>query len=494
MLAAIRLITVERMARWRTALILRPMLSRIALNHAAVRWLPIVAFALLLSTSKMPSQLELIYKSGVLTVVSRNSSTTWQQDAHGDSGFEYDLANAFAQQLGVRLVMQSADNLPQLLGSLAEPNGPALAAAGLIISDMRQTRLRFSAPYLRVSTEVVYKRGTPPPKRPEDLVGKRIGVIQNSHQAELLGRLKERLPDLSFEQFAEQEVADLLQMVDKGRLDLTLISSNGLAIHQIYFPKVRVAFELAGGDGQIAWAINSADDGSLLKAVNQFLAEAEENGTLQKLKNRYYGHIDVLGYAGALSFARHLEKRLPLYEDYFRAASEETGLDWRLLAAVSYQESLWQPEATSKTGVRGLMMLTNDTAADMGVEDRLNPAQSIQGGSRYLAQIKNRLPQTIKEPNRTWFALAAYNIGLGHLHDARALAQAEGLNPDRWSDVMPMLPLLMQKQWHEKTRYGYARGGETVHYVHSVRRYYDILRWMKETPTTETTLAASQEN
>ncbi|KXU39116.1 murein transglycosylase [Ventosimonas gracilis] len=475
-LTAIRLMVFKRMAQWGVDR------ARCAQLQRAIRyWWPFVAMGLL-STSKPLSTLEQIHRSGVLSVISRNSPSTWFQDQDGDHGFEYELAKAFAEHLGVRLSMQSAGNLQQLLDSLDRANGPMLAAAGLVISEPRQARVRFSVPYLPISTQVVYRRGDAPPKRPEDLPGKRIGVIQNSHQAERLSVLQEQLPNLSFEQFTALEVGDLLRMVDEGQLDLTLVSSNSLAIHQVYFPKVRVAFELEGGDGQLGWAVGNRDDGSLLAAVNQFLQQAEANGLLEKLKNRYFGHIDVLGYVGALRFARHLEQRLPRYQAYFRKAGEQTGLDWRLLAAVGYQESLWQPEATSKTGVRGLMMLTLNTAEEMGVVNRLNAAQSIKGGSQYLAQIKSRLPPSIEEPDRTWFALAAYNIGLGHLEDVRTLAQDEGLNPNLWAEVRPLLPRLSQKQWYQKTRYGSARGGETLHFVRSVRRYYDILRWMNDAP------------
>jgi len=465
--------------------------DKISLKTSRLCWL-LIAIGLLLHASKPPSLLNQIQKNGALVVISRNGPSTWFVDKDGNHGFEYELVKAFAEHLGVRLLMQPSDNLQQLMNSLTQADGPMLAAAGLVISKPRQERVAFSVPYLSIETEVVYQRDNPQPKQPEDLVGKRIGVIENSHQAELLTRLKERLPELAFESFAALEVRDLLRMVDEGQLDLTLVSSNSLAIHQVYFPKVRVAFELADGGGQLGWAVNSADDGSLRHAVNQFLQEVEENGTLQRLKHRYYGHIDVLGYAGALNFARHLEKRLPRYEAYFRQAGEETGLDWRLLAAVGYQESLWQSGATSKTGVRGLMMLTQRTAEELGIADRLNPAQSIQGGSKYLAQLKSRLPDSLEEPNRTWFALAAYNIGLGHLEDLRLLAEAEGLDPNQWSEVKDLLPRLTQKEWYTKTRYGYARGGETLHFVRNVRRYYDILRWMREAPAAEQTLAGNE--
>jgi len=218
----------------------------------------------------------------------------------------------------------------------------------------------------------------------------------------------------------------------------------------------------------------------LLQAANAFLDQAQQNGTLQRLRERYYGHVDVLGYVGAYAFAKHLQQRLPRYEKTFRETARQHGLDWRLLAAIGYQESHWQPEATSKTGVRGLMMLTLRTANAMGVTNRLDPVQSIQGGGKYLLQVHAGLPQSILEPDRTWFALAAYNIGGGHLEDARKLAEAEGLDPNKWLDVKQMLPRLAQKQWYSKTRYGYARGGEPVHFVANIRRYYDILTWVTQ--------------
>lgn len=268
-------------------------------------------------------------------------------------------------------------------------------------------------------------------------------------------------------------------MVDEGQIDLTLVDSNELAMNQVYFPNVRVAFDL-GDASNLAWAVAPGEDNSLLDQVNGFLDKAKQNGTLQRLKDRYYGHVDVLGYVGAYTFAKHLQQRLPKYEQHFRQASQSNQVDWRLLAAIGYQESLWQPTATSKTGVRGLMMLTQDTAKAMGVSNRLDARQSIGGGSKYFAMIKEGLSDDLKEPDRTWFALAAYNIGIAHLGDARKLAEAEGLNPNKWLDVKQMLPRLSQKQWYRKTRYGYARGGETVQFVQNIRRYYDILTWVTQ--------------
>jgi membrane-bound lytic murein transglycosylase F len=286
------------------------------------------------------------------------------------------------------------------------------------------------------------------------------------------------------------EVVDLLRMVDEGQIDLTLVDSNELAMNQVYFPNVRTAFDLGDALG-LGWAVAPGEDNSLLDEINAFLLRAEANGNLKRLKQRYYGHVDVLGYVGAYTFAKHLQQRLPRYEKHFRQAAQNNALDWRLLAAMGYQESLWQPTATSKTGVRGLMMLTLRTAQAMGVSNRLDPKQSIDGGAKYIVRVKEQLPDSIEEPDRTWFALAAYNVGGGHLEDARKLTEAEGLNPNKWLDVQKILPRLAEKQWYSKTRYGYARGGEPVHFVRNIRRYYDILTWVTQPQLEGSQVAAS---
>ena len=232
-----------------------------------------------------------------------------------------------------------------------------------------------------------------------------------------------------------------------------------------------------------------SDDSSLRDEVNAFLKQAAEDGTLERLRQRYYGHVDLLSYVGAYTFAQHLQQRLSRYEQHFKRSAQSHQLDWRLLAAIGYQESMWVPDATSKTGVRGLMMLTQDTAQAMGIANRLDPRQSIEGGAKYFATLHANLTEDMTEPDRTWFALAAYNIGIAHLSDARKLAKAEGLDPNKWLDVKQMLPRLAQKQWYSKTRYGYARGGETVHFVQNVRRYYDILNWVTQPQLEGTRLA-----
>jgi membrane-bound lytic murein transglycosylase MltF len=454
--------------------------AQTALRPRGAKWFIAIAFFLLFSGCvDKPSTLERIKEDGVLRVVTRNSPATYFQDRNGDTGFEYELVKLFADDLGVTLKIETADNLDDVFGHLGQPQGPVLAAAGLVGSETRRAQVRFSHPYLEVSPQVVYRNGQSRPTDAGDLVGKKIMVLKGSSHAEQLATLKKKYPGINYEESDAVEVVDLLRMVDEGQIDLTLVDSNEVAMNQVYFANVRVAFDLGDARDQ-RWAVAAGDDNSLLNVINAYLDKVKKNGTLQRLKDRYYGHVDMLGYVGAYTFAQHLQERLPKYEKHFQSSAKAEKVDWKLLAAIGYQESMWQAGVTSKTGVRGLMMLTQNTAQAMGVANRLDPHQSIAGGAKYFAVIKDELDEKIQEPDRTWFALAAYNIGSGHLDDARKLTASEGLDPNKWLDVKKILPRLAQKQWYSKTRYGYARGGEPVHFVANIRRYYDILTWVTQ--------------
>ncbi len=420
-----------------------------------------------------------IRAAGELVILTRNTPSTYFQERNDAAGFEYDLAMAFARQLGVSLRVETADTIEQLYLQMLINQQPLLAAAGLTADPARQPDVLYSQSYLQVLPQVIYHSKAARPRRPEDLIGKRILVLKDSVHATLLKQLQQQHPELSFDTSDTVESVDLLRMVDEGQIDITLVNSNELAMHQVYFPHIQLAFSLEPAL-DLQWALRQPrkrSDTSLLDAVNSFLQQSREQGLIDALVERYYGHLDVMGYVGANAFAKHLQQRMPQYESLFRKHAQEFGLDWRFLAAVGYQESHWDPQARSKTGVRGLMMLTQRTADELGVQDRLDPAQSIRGGAKYLAQMLERLPDSIAYPERYWFALAAYNIGLGHLEDARRLTAQAGLDPDSWIDVRSILPRLSQKQWYSQTRYGFARGGEPVHFVDNIRRYYDILSW-----------------
>ncbi len=431
-----------------------------------------------LTGSVRPTQLEIVRMQGEIVMVTRNSPTTFYEDRSGPTGYELELARAFANHLGVELQVVVADNIGDIFSTL-ETGRAAFAAAGLTRTANRERWVRFTDSYKHVSELVIYRRGGLKPSAPADLLQGRLMVSAgSSHSERLYDWQAYEVPELSWSESSELEVADLLQMVASGNLDFTLVDSNEFRMLQAYFPTLDVAFT-AGDERQIAWAFAWSRDDSLYQAANEFFSGIRPTPLLANLSERYYGHLDKLDYVGARRFLRQADLKLERFKPHFVEAGETHGFDWRLLAAVGYQESHWNPQARSFTGVRGLMMLTRNTASELGIKNRLDPRQSIEGGSRYLAKLRERLSD-VPEPDRTWLALAAYNVGFGHLTDARKITADMGGNPDLWMDVKESLPLLSQKRYYRHTRHGYARGQEPVDYVQNIRRYYDVLVWNDE--------------
>ena len=272
----------------------------------------------------------------------------------------------------------------------------------------------------------------------------------------------------------------MLSLVNERFIDYTIANSEEIKVNQRFYPELRVAFSLAQ-DQPVSWAFTQlADDLSLINEANKFLAYYKKTHQFTILNERYYGHISKFDYVDTKVFQRHIQSRLPKFQPWFEKAGADQQLDWNLLAAISYQESHWIIDATSPTGVRGLMMLTNATASDLGVNNRLSPYQSIFGGAEYYKTLHQRLPEEINEPDRSYFALAAYNMGYGHVIDARKLCKKRGLDNTKWANLKQILPLLQRAKWYEQTRYGYARGNEALKYVKNIRKYYDILKWQNE--------------
>ncbi len=432
--------------------------------------------------SPRTSVVEEIRASGTLKVATVNSPTTYYVGPDGEpTGFEYDLVSKLAQQIGAKLELVLASTPPEALQMVLSGKAQ-MAAAGIGVTLERSSDIRFGTPLQDVVPLLIYRKGTAKPKSMADLNGT-LAVVDGGIHAQRLRELRgTEFPNLLWQEIPEVESEELLFRVSNGDLDYTIANSDLVAINQRYYPNLRVAFQVA--DSQpLAWAFPANRDGSLYQLANEYIAQLEAS-ELSRLRDRYFGHIEQVDSYGALTLANHVESRLPRYRAQFEKVAEQVGLDWRLLAAIGYQESHWDPSATSPTGVRGIMQLTNATASLMKIDNRDDPAQSIRGGAHYFRMLLDQLPAEVQEPDRTWLALAAYNIGYGHLLDARALVRQQGGDPDRWLDIREQLPLLTQSRWHSKTKYGYARGHEAVTYVGNVRTYYDMLVWMTGVPVT----------
>jgi membrane-bound lytic murein transglycosylase F len=415
-----------------------------------------------------------VQESHELVVLTRNSPTTYYEDAYGNyAGLEYDLINLFAKDLGVNVRFIVATEFNRIIPTLAKKQAH-LVAAGLTITPEREKVVRFGPAYQTVQQQIVYNSLAFKPNDIGDLLGKKIEVIAGSSYVERLKQARKKYPKLEWREVTTMEIEELLEKVANGEADYSIADSHFVTMSQNFFPDLGVAFNL-GKPEQLAWAFQKDGDPYLIDKAEKFFDRIHKDGTLRRLLDRYYGHIERLNRIDVVTFLEKINSVLPSYRKLFQQAQEITDIDWRLIAALGYQESHWDPLATSPTGVRGLMMLTADTADHLGVNDRLNPKENVPAGASYLLTLKESLPDRIPEPDKTWIALAAYNNGLGHLEDARVLAQRNKLNPDSWADLKKALPLLSKTAYYTSLKHGYARGGEAVIFVENIRNYYNIM-------------------
>jgi len=377
----------------------------------------------------------------------------------------------FAKELGATPSFLVTDN-PAKIDALLRQGQAHLAAAALPRHFDFPGGLAWGPSYYTTQHQIVGRVGESKPKSLQDIADKRVGVIDET-VAEYL--LSAPLQLAHVERLAPgASTVDLLERVNDGLLDYALVESNRFTLARRFFPQLDVLFNV-GKPVDYAWLVSTVDKRRVVDAAKPFFERIRKDGTLKRLVDRYYGHATRFTAIDAEALLEKMATTLPKLKPFFREAEAVSGVDWRLVAALGYQESHWDANATSPTGVRGLMMLTEETADRLQVKNRLDARESILGGARYLALLKESLPDRIREPDRTWITLAAYNIGLGHLEDARILAQAAKLDPDQWQDVRQSLNKLSDPEAFTTVKHGYARGFETLQFVDNVRNFYDIL-------------------
>ncbi len=437
----------------------------------------VVSLPILYSGNDDPTHLQQAQQRGSLTMLTRNGASSYFIGPEGNAGPEYDIAEAFTDYLGLSIRVKVASEFSDLESLLKNRQGE-LIAANLTRTRAREKLFSFGPDYADVTTLVVYKRGKKRPREMADLVGMSVSVIAGSSYESLLEKAKETLPDLQWASAKSMGMEDLLLAIADGDVDVTLVDSNIFKTSSQFYPRLSPGFTLEDPQHQ-AWALLAGDDDSLVQKARSFFRLIEEDGSLVEIQDRYKANDNELDRVGMFQFMKQVRNRLPVLMPIFQEVAEAYDLDWRLLAAMGYQESHWDADAISRTGVRGIMMLTRRTATQLGVTDRLDPEQSIEGGARYFLRMRKRIPARVPEPDRTWMALAAYNMGWGHLEDTRKLTEKQGGNPDRWQDINERLALLSQEKWYSQTHFGYARGYEARQYVENIRNYFDTLVWME---------------
>ena len=433
--------------------------------------------------SEPKSDLDQIRERGVLRVGTLNNQLSYYIGPDGPAGLDYEIARQFAKELGVRLEMKPAYRISNLYPALE--NGEIdIIAAGLTQSPERVQRFRPGPAYYYVSQQLIYEKGKWRPRNLEQLLAKQnelieenegqpiVTIVGDSHFNQTLSKIQQEHPEFKFTIDPNADVNDLLKEVSESDIRFTVADSVEVSLSQRIYPDVATAFELTE-DQPTSWFLRRSEDESLYAMVIEFFGHLKQSGELAQLEEKYIGHVGSFDYVDTRAFIRALDNKLPKWSPLFKQYSEE--FDWRLIAALAYQESHWNPMAKSPTGVRGMMMLTLPTAKSVGVTNRLDPEQSVKGGVEYLRRMVARIPDSIEQHEKIWFALASYNVGYGHVMDARRLTKKQGGNPDQWSDVKERLPLLRQAKYHRQTRYGYARGDEAKNYVENIRRYYQSI-------------------
>jgi membrane-bound lytic murein transglycosylase F len=419
--------------------------------------------------------------SGELVILTLRGPTTTQDVPQAgkrrdetQTGFEHDLATLFAAELGVIPKFVVMPSYQKLLAALHDGRGH-IAAAGLVPTPDLRARFAFSQSYKLVQYQLIYPSAEPKPRSLRDASAKRIAVIAETPAHDLLRDLTGEFPSIAIDVVPhESHPDDLLRRIETRESDFAVVDSSAFAVSKRLHPDLAVGFNI-GRENKIAWAFSPITDDDLQQSAVLFFDKIRNNGTLNRLLDRYYGHVNRIRAVDSEAILGKIQTVLPKLRPLFHEAQQLTGLDWRIIAAIGYQESHWDPLATSPTGVRGLMMLTDETADRMKVKNRLDARESIIGGAKYIVLLRDIVPVRIAEPDRTWLALAAYNQGYGHLEDARILAQRLKLNADSWLDIRKAYLKLKEPEHFEQLKHGFARGDEAVQFVENIRNYTDIL-------------------
>ena len=423
--------------------------------------------------SKESSKLKQIKSNGILRIALVADPPHYFPSKVKERGYDFELVSHYATSIDVELEIIKTNTSDEIIFLLNQGK----VDIGILGSspEFDQKNIKNVVTYNNSKWYVIGNRANRQlPKSIDSIEPNTMIVANGSNASFMLHSIGEDYPSLLWDELKNTNVRSILERINENHSKISIISEDIYVYYQYLFPETKKIFVLPIKYPS-RWLVKNNNNLSFLYSINSFFNKYKQNGKLEKIGKTYYEHLNAFDYVDIRYYLKRIDKKLPKYKKYFVEAAKNSALDARIIAAVSYQESHWNRKARSPTGVRGMMMLTLDTAKRVGVKNRLNAKQSIFGGAKYLKILYESLSNTIKEPDRLWFTLAAYNIGLGHVEDARTITKSQGDNPNSWIDVEKHIPKLSQKKWYKKTKYGFARGHESIEFVKRVRRYYDIL-------------------
>lgn len=416
--------------------------------------------------------LQRIQKTGQITVVTRNNAQCYYLYRDQAMGFEYEMAQAFADYLGVRLQVKVVDRWEDMVAALNSGSAAFIAASTPIIPNW-QTEVAFSDGYMEVEQQIIAHRKNSNIKNAADLSGKTVDIRKGTAYQYRLVELKDQGIDLSIRLHDDLPTEELIQKVADEEIDFTIANSNIISINRRNFPGA-VPTGSINDRLQLGWAVYPKSS-ELLASINQFFETIKKSGQFDSIYNKYYGDSEDFDYVDLEAFHQRVKDRLSRYSPFIKAAAKKHGFDWRLIAAQIYQESHLNPWAKSHAGAKGLMQILPATGESLGINDPFDPVQNINAGVQHLKNLFEHF-ETAKGTDRLLIALAAYNIGQGHIQDARKLAKKKGLDPNKWESLSETLPLLQFKKYYHNATYGFCRGTEPIRYIKQIMIYYDVLK------------------
>lgn len=427
-------------------------------------------------------QWQRIINKGYLNYGTRISLLAYFDDGASEIGVEYQLLQQFCEQNDLQLQVLVYPNNSEMFSAL-ELGRIDVAGGHLTITEKRQQRFNFSRPFAHSSIKVVTWSKWKNIKSLADLKHAKGAIVADSSYQEFIQQ-----QDIQFEHLSDdnqKNLFELIGMVSKKQLDFTLADSEIIEIYDKFFPNLLFPLQLTEPTG-IAFALNRTDSHRLKQRLDLMLEKTQVDGRLQQFREQIIQQIPKLKTTQTIAFLTYLYTRWSNLRTLFKQTAAQHDFNFLLLAAISYQESHWNSKAVSPTGVRGLMMLTQRTAKEVGISDRNDPQQSLIGGIRYFKKLYAKFPERISPQDRIAFALASYNMGYRHLEDARILTQRNHKDPDLWTAVEPFLRQLNQPKIGKTLKWGVADGETAANYVNNIFTYWQMLRW-KERKTAAAT-------
>lgn len=420
---------------------------------------------------KEKESLARVKSQDTITVLTAQSPLIYSKSKRGDAfGIDHDLIENFANHYGLEVEYRILPDEDAVVSALARGEGD-IAAARLRTPDSNQGFL--SGPAYEESHLSLYCVSKAQIQNIKDLNNRKVGLLNKDNYRGLSQRLSQLAPGVQINVVENMRTPDLLQDLALKKYDCVISENFSGDFYSRRHPSVEKITALTDSYS-LSWLV-APQKTDLLRLMQSWYQQASREDEVMRVLDRYKAYLAQLDRRDIYQFLKLSRTTLPTYKKAFKDASREHGLPWQLVASVAYQESHWNAEARSYTGVRGLMQLTTDTALHVGIEDRTDPLQSIWGGSKYLRYLLNKIPKDINSKDRLALALAAYNVGYAHLRDAQKLAVKMGRNPNSWRHMREILPLLANPEYAAELEYGSARGYETVDFVERVKSYYNLM-------------------